>query len=128
LQHSVQPLGQSATMLIFDNQGGDWESGPSRFLAYDLAGHAERTLLPNPENGGGARFSYALGNISVSSDLTRAIVAYGATGRAYEIRLADKKILTEFDNVHDLKKIPAAAGAPPGALARFNLFTAIYTH
>lgn len=126
-QHSVQPLGQSATMLIFDNHGGDWKSGPSRFIAYDLVTHTERTLLHNPEKGG-ARFSDEAGNISVSPDLKRAIVTYSLSGRAYEVRLADGKILTAFNNLHDLRTVPAAGERRNHALAWFCLFTALYVH
>lgn len=126
-QHSVQPLGQSANVLIFDNLGGDRNSGPSRLLEYDLANHTERNLLLKAGFGGSAGFSDEFGNISVSPDYSRAIVAYTETGRAYEIRLADGKVLTTFDNLQDVHKVRAVAGAHADELARFFLYTVTYT-
>lgn len=123
-QHSVQPLGQSAKMLIFDDRGADWSSGPSRFLEYDLADHAEHNLLPKATIPGTDRFSTTEGDISVSPDLSRAIVTYSEAGRAYEVRLSDGKILTEFDNLQDMSAISKAHA---GLLARFALHTATYT-
>ncbi|HKS89148.1 MAG TPA: arylsulfotransferase family protein [Stellaceae bacterium] len=127
-QHSVQPLGQSATMLIFDDLGADWNAGPSRLLAYDLAGRAERTLLPNPVASEHRMFSDFAGNISVSPDRSRAIVAFSNAGSAYEIGIADGKVFTVFNDVHDLRKVSAAGGERNRTAGRFNLYTAIYVH
>ena len=127
-QHDVHPLGQSATMLIFDNHGADWLAGPSRLLAYDLADHAEHTLLPNPNAPNVKMFSDTAGDISVSPDGSRAIVASSLEGRGYEIRIADGKILTIFNDIHDVSKVPAAGGSRAREAARFALYNLQYVH
>jgi len=127
-QHSVQPLGESATVLIFDNLGSDWKGGPSRLLAYDLADGAERTLLPDDGASGIGMFSDVGGNISISPDLSRAIVTSSWEGRAYEIRIADGKVLTVFNNVHDLGSVPSAGEARGRAAARFRFGGVYYVH
>lgn len=124
-QHAVQPLGQSATMLIFDDHGADWHAGPSRFLTYDLANHHERTLLPDADMPRGM-FSDTAGDISVSPDLSRAVVASTLAGRAFEVRLSDGKVLTRFNNIHDLRDVSAAGDARNRSAARFTLYTAEY--
>jgi len=125
-QHGVQPLGQSATMLIFDNHGADWRAGPSRLLAYDLADRSERTLLPNAGAPGVGISSDIKGTISVSHDQARVIVTSSADGRAYEIGIADGKVLTVFNNIHDLSRVPAAGEARLSAAARFFFHTVEY--
>lgn len=127
-QHSVQPLGQSATMLIFDDLGGNWKAAPSRFLSYDLADGAERTVLANPDADGHPRYSSYAGDISVSPDLSRAIVSFARAGRAYEVRLSDGKVLTVFNNIDDLRRVPAAGKGREHAAGRFTLYTAEYVH
>jgi Arylsulfotransferase (ASST) len=127
-QHCVQPLGQSAIMLIFDDHGADWRAGPSRFLAYDLADHREHTLLPEHGAPIGGMFSDTGGYISVSPDLSRAIVTSTLEGRAYEVRLSDGKIMTVFNDVHDLHRVSAADERRSRAAARFTLYTVAYVH
>jgi Arylsulfotransferase (ASST) len=127
-QHSVQPLGQSATVLIFDNHGADWKAGPSRLLAYDLADHAEHTILPNPHAFGINMFSDIGGKISVSPDLSRAIVTSYWQGRAYEVSIADGRVLTVFNNVHDLRSVPSAGAARERSAGRFRSGGVYYVH
>lgn len=125
-QHCVQPLGQSATMLIFDDHGADWQADPLRFLTYDLADHRERTLLPELGALPGGMFSPTAGHISVSPDLSRAVVTSTLQGRAYEIRLSDGKILTVFNDIGDPHNVSAADKRRSHAAARFTLYTVAY--
>lgn len=124
-QHSVQPLGRDGVVLMFDNRGADWQGGPSRLLSYRLKDGVERTLLPNPNAPGVKIFSDTLGTISISKDRTRVIVAAGLQGRAYEVRLSDGRVLTDFNNIHDLRTV-AEAGGQRGTAGRFTLYNAEY--
>ncbi|MGH6875882.1 MAG: arylsulfotransferase family protein [Rhizomicrobium sp.] len=128
LQHSVQPLGQSATVLIFDNHGADWNGGPSRLIAYDLATRSERTLLPNPNARGIGMFSDVAGNISVSPDLSRVIVTAMEDGTAYELNTSDGSLLTLFNNLHDLSTVPEAGDSHTVRAGRFALGGVYYVH
>ena len=125
-QHSAQPLGKSSTMLIFDDHGGGWDGGPSRLIAFDLATRKERTLLPNANAPGATMFSDTLGNVSISPDLSRAIVAPSWDGKAYEIRISDGAVLTVFNNVHDLSTVPAAGDSRSSRAGRFVLAGVYY--
>lgn len=125
-QHGVQPIGESATVLIFDDHGSDGHDGPSRFISYNLADHQERTLFPNPNAPGLSMYSDYAGDISISPNRLRAIVTPSLQGRAYEIRLSDGKVLTEFNDIQDLRNVPAAGAERSRAAARFTLYTAEY--
>jgi hypothetical protein len=120
-QHSAQPLGQSATTLIFDDHGADWSGGPSRLLAFDLATHDEKTLFPNANARGATMFSDTAGNISISPDATRAIVASSWDGKAYEVRISDGAVLTVFNNIHDISKVSEAGSSRMQHAGRFVL-------
>ncbi len=120
-QHSVRPLGQSSTVLIFDNHGADWSGGPSRLITYDLATRAERTLLPNPSAPGIRMFSDVAGNVSVSTDLSRLIVTSMGDGRAYELRVSDGSVLTILNNIQDLRTVPEAGEQHVTQAGRFAL-------
>lgn len=128
LQHSVQPLGQSSTVLIFDNHGAGWNGGPSRLIAYDLATREETTLLPNPNARGISMFSDVAGNISVSSDLSRIIVTAMEDGRAYELSRSDGSVFTVFNNLHNLSTVPEAGDSHAGRAGRFALGGVYYVH
>jgi hypothetical protein len=127
-QHSVQPLGQTATVLIFDNHGGDWRGGPSRLIAYDLAMRAERVLLPNVNARGIKLFSFVSGNISVSPDASRLIVTSPEDGKAYEVRISDGAILTDFDNLHDVSTVSSFSIERLRHAARLYLNGVYYVH
>jgi hypothetical protein len=117
LQHSAQAA-PGGKIIIFDNLGASYEGGPSRVLLYDPVTGEERTVLPNAATEGLPLFARVKGNIDISSDGTRALVAVAQTGTAYEIRLADGAILTTFDNLHDLHSVPQFAQRK--TLARFT--------
>ncbi|HEY1614956.1 MAG TPA: hypothetical protein VGF97_14820 [Rhizomicrobium sp.] len=127
-QHSVQPLGQSSTVLIFDDHGGDWRAGPSRVLAYDLRTGTERTLFPGGRSSGVRMFSDVGGNISLSPGLDRMLVAASWAGQAYEVRLSDGAVLTRFENIDDLRDVEAAGDGRKGAAGRFALRGVYYVH
>ncbi|MBI3677239.1 MAG: hypothetical protein HY243_11570 [Proteobacteria bacterium] len=124
-QHAVTPLVNSTEVLIFDNWGADRVTGPSRLLLYDLATGHERTLFPTKSMPPDAIFSSANGQIDVSADGSRILVAASKAGIGYEINLADRSILTEFDNLHDVSGISIFPESRKSKAARFQL-TGIY--
>ena len=127
-QHAVVPFGQSSTVLMFDDHGADWNAGPSRLLAYDMATHSERTIFPNSATSPFRMFSDVAGTVSISPDLSRAIVSSNWEGRAFEVRISDGKVLTVFNNVHDLRNVEAAGDGRSRAAGRFVLGGAWYVH
>ena len=103
-QHSVQHLRQSK-FLLFDNLGADVDAGPSRVVLVDLAGGAvlERTVYPRGDTSEELRFfSHVRGNISISRDRERVIIASSNQGIGLEVRLSDGAVLNVFRNIHDL--------------------------
>jgi hypothetical protein len=105
-QHGVQHW-RDAIFLMFDNHGGGAEGGPSRLLAVDLATGEERTIFPtrdHPPHLQGA-FSDTAGSVHIAPDGERAFVVFSTEGKAYEIRLADGAVLTEYDHVHDVAMV-----------------------
>jgi hypothetical protein len=124
----VQPIGQSTRVLIFDDHGADWHGGPSRLVAYDLATRQETTLLPSLKAPKFSIFSDTAGNISVSPDLSRIIVASTRGGEAYELNATDGTILTVFNNVHNLSNVVEAGDSRAKHAGRFALGGVYYVH
>ena len=111
-QHSAQIV-PGGTVILFDNYGSSASGGPSRVLGYDPVTKLEHIVFPNADTPSDVdTFSPIKGNINVSKDGTRALVAVTMTGRAYEIRLSDGKILTSFDNLHDVSSFPVYENNP----------------
>ncbi len=106
-QHGVRHL-DNARFIMFDNLGTDGVHGPSRLLIVDLATGKETTVFPNDATPLHLRdwFSYRSGTVDVSLDGRRALVADVQGARAFEIRLADGRVLNVFRQVHDLSKLP----------------------
>lgn len=109
-QHSVQHLSGSR-FLMFDNDGGSEEGGPSRLLEVDLATGDERTVFPataHPEHDRDI-LSRAAGYLSISPDRTRVIVNSSYQGTAFEVRLRDGEVLREFVNLQDVSQVDGLA-------------------
>ena len=102
-QHSAKPL-PDGRIVLFDNMGSRDDRGPTRILILDPATNQETTFFPNaltaPTHDILAEYQ---GRIELSRDEKNMVVAYGPNGRGYEIRLADGAVVTNFDNVHDLR-------------------------
>ena len=105
-QHSVQHL-TGSTFLMFDNYGGDGVHGPSRLLMIDLADGRETTVFPNDKTPQPLRnlFSDDQGDIDISPDRQRALVAFTREGVAVEVRLADGAVLNVFHSLHDVSSL-----------------------
>ena len=103
-QHSVQHLSGSK-FILFDNSGGDNKNDPSRILVVDLAGGAvrERTLYPTDETPEDLRiYSRIRGNIDISEDRERLILASSDPGIGLELQVSDGAVLNVFRNIHDM--------------------------
>jgi hypothetical protein len=111
-QHSAQVL-PGGNIVMFDNFGSSPAGGPSRVLIYDPVTRQEETLFPNKHTPKGTEiFSSIFGNIDISDDGARAIFTVGRAGKAYEIALADGKLLTTFNNLHDVSRLAQFADSP----------------
>ena len=104
MQHSVQHL-EGSHFLLFDNYGAESSAGPSRVLLVDLGGGAvrERMIFPVAETRDEHRlFTRIQGNISISGDRKRILVASFDDGMALEVQLSDGAVINVFRNLHDL--------------------------
>ncbi len=110
-QHSAQVV-PGGKILLFDNFGSSQSGGPSRLLLYDPITREERTIFPNGSTADLESFSRVLGNINVSEDGARALFAVSNRGKAYEVVLKDGRVLTAFNNVHDVHTLPQFADNP----------------
>lgn len=113
-QHSVQHW-ERARFVMFDNHGTDGVHGPSRVLMVDLETGEEVTLYPTERTPVNLRLARTgvKGQLDISSDRRRALVADPRNGRALEIRLADGVVLNVFHFVHDMSPV----GRIPESLA-----------
>ena len=108
-QHSAETA-PGGNILLFDNVGGRTSS---RILLHDPSTGAERVIFPNADTPKDMQlFNLFGGNIDISPDGTRALVAFYNRSRGYEIRLSDGAVLTQFENVHDLHTMPQFANQP----------------
>ena len=106
-QHGVRHL-DNARFIMYDNLGSDGVNGPSRLLIVDLATNEETAVFPNDDTPAHLRrwFTPYSGQFDISPDGRRALIADVHDGRAFEIRLADGKVLNVFRHLHDLSKLP----------------------
>lgn len=126
-QHSVQHW-KGSRFLMFDNQNL-YNDVPvqSRLLVVDLASGRETTVFPQspyspPPPQLPHLFSRYSGDVAVSSDRERALVAFTRIGIAVEIRLADGEVLNIFRNLHDISGVEAAPDASKIRSGVFDLF------
>lgn len=130
LQHSVQHL-EGSTFLMFDNQGYDEVGGPSRLLAVDLVDGRETTIFPNrstPESLRDRFFSNKLGNIDISADRRRVLVAFSEEGVGVEVRLADGEIMSIFRSLHDVSSLDQFPNERKTKAALFQILGLEYIH
>ena len=105
-QHSVQHL-YGAKFLVFDNRGGDLQGPASRIIEVDLGTGVERRVFPNantPELYAQV-YSDTAGHLDVSPDGTRVLASFSRAGRVFEIEISTGRLLSVYDNVHNLSSI-----------------------
>lgn len=126
-QHSVQHW-QGSQFLMFDNRNlHNGVPTQSRLLLIDLASGQETTVFPKgdiPQLP--LLFSLKAGNVAVSPDRERAIVAFTRIGIAVEIRLDDGAILNIFRNLHDISGIEDFPDERTTQSGVFNLYELDY--
>ncbi len=66
------------------------------------------------------------GNIDVSADKQRALIAVTEAGLTYEIDIASGRLLTRLDNLHDLRSLELTPPPEGDKAARFKQFGAWY--
>jgi hypothetical protein len=124
-QHSAQPFG--AKILLFDDNGASWGAGPSRVLLYDPVTRTEQVVFPGPATPQGIEtFTSYAGNINVSADRKTALISVTEPGLTYEINIADGKVLTVIENLHDLSSRKDFSKAKIGHAALFEEFGVYY--
>ena len=122
-QHGVRHL-TGTRFLMLDNLGTDGVYGPSRLLIVDLATSEEITVFPNDATPEDVRdwFVPVGGQFDVSADGRRALVVDPHGARAFEVRLADGRVLNVFRQIHDLSGLEGRPEQLVGdaALFQFN--------
>ena len=120
-QHAVRHL-EGSRFVMFDN--GNELRRASRLLIVDLATGEETTVFPNaatPERFRADTFSIIAGHVSLSPDRERAIVTFFGPRTAFEVRLADGALLTEFAPLHDVRRFPQFPEERAQKSARYKL-------
>ena len=73
-------------------------------------------------------FSTVAGNIDVSPDGQRMLVAVTEDKTSYEVELATGRVLTRFDNLHDLGSLKPPGEAKARMAGRFRQTGIYYAH
>ncbi|MCY1126856.1 hypothetical protein OU426_08325 [Frigidibacter sp. RF13] len=122
-QHSprVMPDGSFA---VFDNLGSHDTPGGSRVLRIDPeTGNSDR-LFPTIENAVGWDLgSGAQGEINLSDDGQRMLVASTLEGVVYEVEVATGGVLWDYTSISDLRPYFEMAGQSPGTDRFFRMQT-----
>jgi hypothetical protein len=114
-------------ILIFDDLGASAASGPSRIILFDPVTNAQSTVFPGPQTPKDTPFyTTVAGNIDQSADGKRALIAVTEAGLTYEIEIATGRVLTRFDNLHDLSSLGIDKPADAGKAARYKQFGVYY--
>ena len=108
---------------MFDNLGHDHVGGPSRLLMVDVSDGREITIFPNETTPEALRglFTHKEGNIDISPDRERAIVAFSLDSVAVEVRIADGEVLNVFTSLHDVSGIEQFSEERTKVAGRFGL-------
>jgi hypothetical protein len=126
-QHSAQFL-PDGTVLAFDNLGGERSRGGTRVVRLDLVKRTAETVFPRDN----AKEllpveSKSAGQIDVSSDGRRALVAITHQGRIVEIDVESGTPLWVYENTHDIGTFLEANGmSRQDTRARFATYGAYY--
>ena len=101
----------SATIFPNDSTpNSSWprrRGGPSQPLIVNISDGRETAIFPNGGTPDALRhlFTRWKGNIDVSNDRERAIVAFTIDGVAVEVRLSDGEVLNVFTSLHDVSDL-----------------------
>jgi len=126
-QHAAQFL-PDGSVLVLDNLGGDRSLGGTRVVRINLVTGASQTVFPRGgEQGLLPVRTDTAGQISVSRDGKRALVAITHQGRIVEIDVASGAPLWVYDNTHDIGPFLKASDIRSETTrARFATYGAYY--
>jgi hypothetical protein len=126
-QHSAQFL-PDGSVLALDNLGGDRSLGGTRVVRIDLVSGNARTVFPKGgEEGLLPVKTETAGQIDVSPDGKRALVAITHQGRVLEIDVESGAPLWVYENTHDIQPFLKEAGLRSDTTrARFATYGAYY--
>jgi hypothetical protein len=126
-QHAAQFL-PDGSVLALDNLGGERSLGGTRVVRIDLVTGAAQTVFPKGgEQGLLPVQTDTAGQISVSADGKRALVALTHQGRIIEIDVASGRPLWAYENTHDIGPfLKAAEIRSDTTRARFATYGAYY--
>jgi Arylsulfotransferase (ASST) len=109
-QHSPRLL-PDGSIIVFDNLGGNQETGGARIVRLTYGQDDVETVFPGPNAAEDLDFRTATrGHIDPSPDGTRALVSLSKRGRVLEIDLQHKRVLWEFVNSHDISSYAHRSG------------------
>jgi hypothetical protein len=126
LQHSPRLLDDGG-ILVFDNMGGNKDTGGSRVVRLTYGSDEVKTLYPTASAVHDTNFwTKDAGHIDPHPDGTRALVSVKEQGRVLEIDLQDGRVLWELVNTHDLGSYANRLGADEGEIVRLGATGAYY--
>ena len=122
-QHSVQHL-RDSKFLIFDNRGADSLGPASRIIEIDLATGIERRIFPTSHSSDkySEVFSDTAGFIDISPDRKRVMASFTHAGKAFEIDIETGKLLSVFDNLHNLSSLSELPATDSEFATRYSLY------
>ena len=111
-----------------NNLGHDDIGGPSEPLMFNISDGRETTIFPNDSTPEALRslFTRWRGNIDISNDRERAIVAFTDASVAVEVRLSDGEVLNIFTSLHDVSGLDQFSEERSKVAGRFLLYGIAY--
>jgi hypothetical protein len=126
-QHAAQFL-PDGSVLVLDNLGGERSLGGTRVVRIDLVTGASRTVFPRAGDDALLPLTTdTAGQIDVSRDGRRALVAVTHQGRVIEIDVESGRPLWTYENTHEVGPFLEQAGLRADTTrARFATYGAYY--
>lgn len=120
-QHSPATL-PNGDLLIFDNVGASYgDDLRSRVLKIGFGPKRHEQVFPRPGGDDPHLFSKREGQVNVSADGKRILVAEGEGGRLFEVELASGKILWAYREANDISAYLARIGSADKAKRKLAL-------
>ncbi|MEO6092433.1 MAG: arylsulfotransferase family protein [Novosphingobium sp.] len=110
-QHSPATL-PNGELLMFDNAGASYGNDlRSRVLKIGFGPERNEQVFPRPGGDDPHLFSMREGQVNVSADGRRMLVAEGEGGRLFEVELATGKVLWAYREANDISAYLARVGS-----------------
>jgi hypothetical protein len=125
-QHSPRVLADGS-IAVFDNRGGERETGGSRIVRLTYGEATVETIFPGPDTPTTINFwTELVGHIDPHPDGSRALVSLTGQGRVLEVDLRRGRVLWEMINSHDLGSAGRRFGIEEGEVVRLAATGAYY--